>query len=178
MTLDIKKLIKKKIKPFLIHFRKYSTSYEIPELKTIVVNTCLGTELGKSEKFFEKSFEILSLITLQNPIIIKAKKSVSNFKLREGDFIALLCNLHYLKMYRFLANLLFLTLPQVEDWFIKSKNLDNDCNLNLGIDEHLVFPEIGFAYSGKPFGLNINISFKTIKNKKDNAILIKMLNLI
>lgn len=177
MILDIKKIIKKKIQPFLTYSRNYKTKYEMPALKTIVVNTNLGTELGKSEKFYEKSAEILHLITMQSPKIIKAKKSVSNFKLREGDPIALICNLHHLRMFRFLTNLLFLTLPQVEDWFINTKKLDNDYNLNFGIEEHLVFPEIGFAYNGKPFGLNINVNFLIIKNKKDNDHFLKLIML-
>lgn len=178
MVLNIKKIIKKKIQPFLIYSRNYKTNYEVPALKTIVVNTSLGTELGKNEKLYEKATDIMHLITMQTPVTIKSKKSVSNFKLREGDIIALICNLHYLKMYRFLTNLLFLVLPQVEDWFDIPKKLDNNYNLNLGIEEHLIFPEIGFAYSGKPFGLNININCKTIKNKIDNGVFLKLLMLV
>lgn len=177
MVLDIKKIIKKRIQPFLTYSRNYTTKYEMPSLKTIVINTNLGTELGKSEKFFEKSTEILYLITMQGPKVVKAKKSVSNFKLREGDPVALVCNLHYLKMFRFLTNLLFFSLPQVEDWFINTKKLDDNYNLNIGIDEHLIFPEIGFAFSGKPFGLNININFKNIKNKIDNSFFLKLIML-
>lgn len=178
MVLDIRKIIKKKVNPLLINLRSYKTKYESPRIKSLVVNTCLGTELSKSEKLYEKSAEILFSITLQTPKILRAKKSVSNFKLREGDFIALICNLHYFKMYRLLTNLLFLSLPQPEEWFSKRRKVDCNGNLNFGIDEHLIFPEIGFAYSGKTFGLNININFYKIKNTKDNVIFLKMLMLI
>lgn len=181
MVLNIKKIIEKKIKKFLISSMKYKNIHELPVLDTIKINTNLGTELDKNEKFLSSSINVLENITLQKPKIIAAKRSVSNFKLKEGDKIALVCTLRSTKINLFVTKLIFFTIPQIENWKIidKVSKFDKQYNFSFGIDEHLIFPEIGFSFNLKPFGLNINLRFKKQKrNHIDRLIFLKLLKII
>lgn len=181
MILNINKLLNKKVKKFLISSMKYKSEHELPTLNSLVVNACLGTELDKNEKFLSNSLSVLEDITLQRPKVILAKKSVSNFKLKEGERIALICSLKKKRLMLFLTKLIFFAIPQIEIWSINNRifKFDNQYNCNLGIEEHLIFPEIGFSYNLKPFGFNMNLKFKRQKrNYSDRLLLIKLLKLV
>jgi len=181
MLLNVEKIIEKKIKKFLISSMKYKNIHELPKLDAIKINTNLGIELDKNEKLISTSVNVLENITLQKPKIIQAKKSISNFKLKEGDKIALICTLRSKKVNLFVTKLIFFTFPQIESWKIGDKfsKFDKQYNFSFGIDEHLIFPEIGFSFNLKPFGLNINFRFKKQKkNQIDRLIFLKMLKIV
>lgn len=181
MVLNIKKIIEKKIKKFLISSLKYKNIHELPKLNTVKINTNLGTELDKNEKLLSSSISVFENITLQKPKIIQAKKSVSNFKLKEGDKIALISTLRSKKVNLFLTKLIFFIIPQIENWKNSDPKtkFDKQYNFSFGIDEHLIFPEIGFSFNLKPFGLNINLVFKEQKkNQIDRLIFLKLLKIL
>lgn len=181
MVLNINKAIDKKIKNFLISSMKLNTLHELPSIDSVIINTNLGSELNKSEKLLSNSKNILEGITLQSVKVVKAKKSVSNFKLKKDDEIALICTLRKTKLNLFITKLIFFTFPQIEIWKISNKvsKFDGQYNFSFGINEHLVFPEIGFSFDKKPFGLNVNLKFK--QQNKDpiaNLLLLKLLKII
>jgi len=178
MILSLKKIKKKQINQFLIKIKKYKNKHEIPEIDYIIINSTIGPELEQNSKIQEITKNVFSKITLQEPKILLAKKSVSNFKIKKKDKIALFCSLRKNLLSIFLTKLIFLVCPQLD---VDSKNIskfDSNYNFNFGLKEHLSFPEIGYSSSLKTFGLNINIKFKKIKHKHDNFYLSKLLNII
>lgn len=179
MILNVVEIKKKKIEKFLISIFKYNNIHQIPVIDSISVNTNLGTELDKNSEFRSSSINVLRDITLQKPKIIYAKKSVSNFKIKEGEKIALKCTLRKEHLALFLTKLIFLVLPQIENLNeISLLKHDKQFNVGFGIREHLVFPEIGFSFNLKPFGFNINFIFrKQKKNYSDRLLIIKLLQL-
>lgn len=178
MIINISKIKNKKLNKFLVSYNKYKTPYICPKFKSIVINTNLGTELSKNEKLMEESTSIFKLITNQKPKIIGAKKAISNFKIKQKDKIALSCTIKKKKLYIFLTKLIFFVIPQLEFWNKNITNLDYNYNLNFGLNEHLIFPEIGYSFNKKSFGLNININFEKTSITKGNLHLLKLLNLI
>jgi len=177
MGLNLNKVQKKKVEKFLISHCKYKTKYLCPNLKSIIINTNLGLELEKNDKFREEALNLFELISAQKPKIILAKRSVSNFKLRKEDKSSLICNINKKNLMVFLTKLVFFVIPQLESWDKTKLNLDKDFNFNFGLNEHLFFPEIGFSYNKKPFGLNININFINNNNKYHNLYFLKFLNI-
>lgn len=181
MILNIDKIFEKKIKKFLITSMEYNNVHEIPKLESAIINTNLGTELNKNSDFLSNSITVLENISLQRPKVVSARKSISNFKLKENEKIALICTLRKKRLSLFLTKLIFLTFGQIEDWNSKKTTLklDGQNNFCFGIDEHLVFPEIGFSFNSKSFGLNIVLKFKSQKrNYIDRLFLLKMLKIL
>lgn len=175
MSLTIEKIIKKKINKFFIFSQKNNTSFNLPKIKTLTITSNLGVELEKNENFRKHIKENFLNITLQNPKLILAKKSVSNFKLRKKDKLVFLCNLKKKKLFIFLTKLIFFILPHIENFKIKEKKLDLDFNLNLGLNEIFTFPEIGFSSNSKNFGFNLNFNIKKPKKLNNKKHFIKLL---
>ncbi|MBN2723658.1 MAG: 50S ribosomal protein L5 [Deltaproteobacteria bacterium] len=135
----------------------YKNVMEIPRLKKIVLNVGLGDAI-QNPKLIESAFEEIKIITGRKPVITKAKKSVANFKLREGMKIGVMVTLRREAMYEFLDRLVALALPRTRDFKgISAKGFDGRGNYTLGIREQIIFPEINYDNIEKISGLNITV---------------------
>ena len=132
------------VAPALMEKFGYSSVMQIPKLDKIVVNVACG-EAKENAKVLDAVVNDLSIITGQKPVLIKAKKSVANFKLREGMTIAAKVTLRGERMYEFLDRFFNLALPRVRDFRgINPNSFDGRGNYSMGIKEQLIFPEIDY----------------------------------
>lgn len=135
----------------------YRNRMEIPRLSKVIVNMGLG-EAIENVKVLESASEELGLITGQKPVITKARKSISNFKLRAGVPIGVKVTLRRDRMYDFLDKLMGIALPRVRDFKgVSPKGFDGRGNYTLGIREQIIFPEINYDKIDKIKGMNITI---------------------
>ena len=133
----------------------YSNVMQIPKLIKIVVNMGVGEAVNDSKKVNSAQNE-LALITGQKPVVIKAKKSVATFKLREGMPIGCKVTLRRGRMYEFLDRLINVALPQVRDFRgLSGKSFDGRGNFSMGIQEQIVFPEINYDQVEEMRGMDI-----------------------
>ena len=145
------------VKPALIKKFNYTSVMQAPKLDKIVVNMGVGDAMQNS-KALDAAVEELTQIVGQKPIITKAKKSIANFKLREGASIGCKVTLRGERMYQFFDKLVSISLPRVRDFRGLSKNsFDGRGNYTIGIKEQLIFPEINFDKVFKIRGMDIVI---------------------
>lgn len=134
---------------------EYDNVMAVPKLEKIVVNTGVG-EAVENEKVLDRVSDNLARITGQHPIRTKAKKSISNFKVREGMPIGCKVTLRKKKMYEFLDRLINLALPRTRDFQgVPDKSFDGRGNYTLGIKEHTIFPEISTDEVDTVHGLDV-----------------------
>jgi large subunit ribosomal protein L5 len=166
-----KELIKELIKEF-----KYKNVMEVPRLEKIVINMGLGEAINNI-KILDSAIEELSLVTGQRPIATKARKSISNFKLREGMPIGCKVTLRKNKMYEFFDRLVNIALPRVRDFKgVSGKSFDGRGNYTMGIREQIIFPEIDYDKIDQTRGMNI-IIVTTAKNDEEGKSLLKYLGM-
>ena len=135
----------------------YKSSMQIPKVEKIVINMGCGDAVANA-KVLDDAVEELATITGQKPIITKAKKSIANFKLREGMPIGCKVTLRGERMYQFLDKLVSIALPRVRDFHGVNPNaFDGRGNYTLGVKEQLIFPEINFDQIKKIRGMDIVI---------------------
>lgn len=151
----LKELYKQEIAPALMNKFSYKSVMQIPKLEKIVINVGAG-EARDNSKVIDAIMNDISMITGQKPVVCRARKSVANFKLREGMKIGVKVTLRGEKMYEFLDRLLNVALPRVRDFRgISSNSFDGRGNYNLGIKEQLIFPEIDYDKIDKVRGMDI-----------------------
>lgn len=130
---------------------------EVPKVQKIVINVGIG-KLIKDSKTVDKMVEDLKQILGQAPVRTKARKSIAGFKVRENQIVGLTATLRGFRMYSFLDKLINISLPRVRDFQgVSPKGFDGRGNYNLGLKEHLVFPEISSAALEHIFGMEITI---------------------
>ena len=135
----------------------YKSSMQIPRIEKIVINMGVGDAVANS-KVLDDAVEELTIISGQKPVITKAKKSIANFKLREGMPIGCKVTLRGERMYQFLDKLVSIALPRVRDFHGVNPNaFDGRANYTLGVKEQLIFPEINFDQIKKVRGMDIVI---------------------
>lgn len=150
-----KKLYEDKIVKELMDEFHYSSKMEVPKLDKIVVNIGVG-DGAHDEKYIEAAVRELALITGQQPVITKAKKSIAGFKIREGNTIGTKVTLRGENMYNFLEKLVRIVLPAVRDFRgISPKAFDGKGNYTLGLKDQLVFPEVVYDDVVKVRGMDI-----------------------
>lgn len=150
----------------------YINVHQVPKLIKIQVNRGLGGD-AQNNSILKKSVDEFRMITGQQPIITKAKKSIAGFKVREEMNLGVTVTLRGEKMYSFLEKLIHLILPRIRDFRgLTSKGFDNDGNFNFGLREQLVFPEISYELVDQTRGLNITI-VTTAKTKNEGVALLK-----
>lgn len=163
--MNLKQQYTKEIAPKLQAQFGLTNVHAVPRLEKIVVNVGLSKGL-KDASFIDAAESTLTRITGQKPVKTKAKKSISNFKIREGMVIGMMVTLRAKRMYDFVDKLVKITLPRVRDFRgISTKHIDKNGNLNLGIREHLAFPEIKADEIDKLHGLEIAL----VTNARDRA---------
>jgi large subunit ribosomal protein L5 len=135
----------------------YANVHQIPRVAKVVVNMGLG-EATTNPKIIDRAMEELAMITGQKPILRRAKKSVSNFKLREGQPIGCSVTLRGLRQWEFLDRLLSVALPRVRDFSgVSPKAFDGRGNYTFGVREQTVFPEVDYDKVEKVTGMNVTV---------------------
>ena len=151
----MKELYIKEVAPALMKKFAYKSPMEIPKLDKIVINVGCG-EAKENAKVIDAVVSDLSKITGQKPVVCKARKSVANFKVREGMNIGVKVTLRGARMYEFLDRLFNLALPRVRDFRgISGDAFDGRGNYSLGLKEQLIFPEIDYDKIDKVRGMDI-----------------------
>ena len=167
MSSRFKEMYKTEVVPALIKKFNYKNIMEVPKLDKIVINMGVG-EAKENPKALESAVSDLTIISGQKPIITKAKKSIANFKLREGMAIGCKVTLRGEKMYDFADRLISLALPRVRDFRgVNGNSFDGRGNYALGIKEQLIFPEISYDKIDKVRGMDI--IFVTTANTDEEA---------
>ena len=145
------------VKTELVNKFGYKSSMQIPKIEKIVINMGCGDAVANS-KVLDDAVEELTIITGQKPVFTKAKKSIANFKLREGMPIGCKVTLRGERMYEFLDKLVSIALPRVRDFHgVNGNAFDGRGNYTLGVKEQLIFPEINFDQVKKVRGMDIVI---------------------
>jgi large subunit ribosomal protein L5 len=145
------------IVPKLTEEFAYSNSHQVPTITKIVVNMGLGAAAA-NPKLIESAAGELALITGQKPVVRKARKSVANFKLREGQAIGCSVTLRGARMWEFFDRLMNVSLPRVRDFKgLSPKAFDGRGNYSLGVREQLIFPEVDYDKIDHVTGLNVTI---------------------
>lgn len=162
MQARLQKKYKEEVQKNLIEEFKYKNVMQVPKLEKIVVNTCMS-EAIQNVKLLDAAQNELTLITGQKAVITKARKSVSNFKLREGMPLGAKVTLRGDKMWEFLDRLISIAIPRIRDFRgINPDGFDGRGNYSMGIIEQLIFPELNFDDIKKINGMNI--TFVTTAN--------------
>ena len=143
----------------------------LPKLQKIVVNMGVGSNLAE-KKYMEEAVDVLTQISGQRPVVTKARKSIANFKLREGMNVGCMVTLRGARMYEFMDRLISLVLPRVRDFQgTNPKSFDGRGNYNLGITEFLVFPELNPDKYSKSQGLNVTFTIKGDSDDESRELL-------
>ena len=157
MSLALKKQYQEEVVPALMKTLNINNVMQVPKIKKVVVNIGVGEALDNI-KALDGAVEDLTKITGQKPVITKARKSIANFKLREGRAIGAKVDLRGERMWSFLDRLMNIALPRVRDFRgISPNSFDGRGNYTLGLREQLVFTEIDYDQIDKVRGLEVSI---------------------
>ncbi|MBD5426517.1 MAG: 50S ribosomal protein L5 [Treponemataceae bacterium] len=169
----LKKVYKDEIAPALFKELGYTTPMQIPAIKKVVVSMGVGEALT-NKKLLDAAVTDLTQITGQKAVKTRARKSIANFKLREGNEVGVMVTLRGTIMYEFLDRLINVALPRVKDFRgIKATGFDGHGNFSLGITEQIIFPEIDFDKIVKIAGMNISIVTSARTDNEARALLTK-----
>ena len=169
----LKKLYIEKIAPELFKEMGYKSVMQTPKLVKIVLSMGIGEAIS-NKKLLDAAVKELSLITGQDAVKTKAKKSVANFKLRAGQEIGAMVTLRNFRMYEFLDRFVNVALPRVKDFRgVNPNGFDGNGNYSLGVTEQIIFPEIDFDKIERISGLNINVVTTARTDAEAQALLTK-----
>ena len=170
----LKTLYKEEVAGALMKKFEYKSAMQIPKIEKIVINIGLG-EAKDNAKVIDSAAADLALITGQKPVVTKARKSVANFKIREGMNLGVKVTLRGEKMYEFIDKLFNIALPRVRDFRgINPNAFDGRGNYSLGIKEQLIFPEIEYDKIDKIRGMDI-IFVTTANTDEEGRELLKLM---
>jgi len=167
----LKTVYEKTIKPALVEEFGYKNPMEIPRLVKIVVNMGVG-EATQDSKKMDIAADEMARITGQRPIVIRARKSVAAFKLREGQTVGCKVTLRREQMYEFLDRLINIALPRVRDFRgISAKSFDGRGNYSMGLKEQIIFPEIDYDKVDQIRGMDVVICTTARTDAEAKALL-------
>jgi len=171
MAARLRERYQKEIRPSLVQEFGYKNPMQAPRLEKIVVNMGLGEALSNG-KILDASVEQLAAITGQRPVVTRARKSIANFKLRQGQSIGAMVTLRGDRAYEFLDRLVSIALPRVRDFKgVSPKAFDGKGNYTLGVKEQIIFPEINYDKVEKIKGLNITVVTTARSDEEGRALL-------
>jgi large subunit ribosomal protein L5 len=174
MAARLRELYQKKVVPALTKEFSYTNVMAVPKISKISINIGLG-EATQNAKLMDGAVAELGAIAGQKPVITKATKSISQFKLREGQAIGCMVTLRGDHMYEFLDRLVNVALPRVRDFRgVSTKSFDGRGNYTLGIKDQLIFPEIDYSKVEKTKGMNISITTTARTDAEGLALLRQM----
>lgn len=172
--ISLKEKYQKEIIPKMKAALGYKNNLAVPRLEKVVINIGIGRAI-REPKFLDVVVSTLTRITGQKPVFTKAKKSISNFKIKKGMTVGAMVTLRGKRMYDFVEKLIKVTLPRVRDFRgLSSKAVNAQGNLSIGYKEHTVFPEIKSDEVETLHGLEVNIA-TTAKTKEEGIKLFKLL---
>ncbi len=164
---------KKDIVPAMSKKFNYENPMEVPQLHKIVINVGVG-EATQNSKALDAAVNDLTIIAGQKPVVTRAKKSIANFKLREGQAIGCMVTLRGKRMYEFLDKLVTIGLPRIRDFQgVSTRAFDGRGNYTLGLTEQLIFPEINYDQVDKIRGMNISF-ITTATNDEEGRQLLQL----
>jgi large subunit ribosomal protein L5 len=173
---NFRQYYQEQVVPQLLEAFGYRNRMQVPKLEKIVLNMGLG-EAIQNIKILDSAVEELKLISGQQPVITRAKKSIAAFKLREGMPIGCRVTLRRDRMYDFFNKLVNIALPRVRDFRgVSSKAMDGQGNYSLGIKEQIIFPEIDYDRIDKIKGLNVTI-VTTAESDQEGKELLRLLGM-
>ena len=176
MTSRLQEKYVKEVAPALMEKFGYKNVMEIPKLEKIVINMGIG-EARENPKGLEAAVAELEMISGQKPVITKARKSVANFKLREGMPVGTKVTLRADKMYYFMDKLVNISLPRVRDFRgVNANAFDGRGNYALGLKEQFIFPEIEYDKVDKVRGMDV-IFVTTAKTDEEASELLRLLGM-
>ena len=154
----------------------YRNVMQVPKLSKVVVNMGLGDAI-ENVKVIETAAAEIGIITGQKPVVTKARKSIANFKLREGVPIGVMVTLRRDRMYQFLDKLIAIALPRVRDFKgVSPRGFDGRGNYTLGIKEQIMFPEVNYDKIDKIRGMNITI-VTTARTDEEGLELLRLMGI-
>lgn len=176
MVPRLKQRFREEIAPALIREFGYKNVMQVPRVEKVVLNIGLG-EATQNAKALDSASEHLATISGQKPVITRAKRSIANFKIREGNPIGLMATVRGDRMWEFLDRLFNAALPRIRDFRgVSRKALDGRGNFSLGIREQLIFPEIEYDKVDRVRGLQVNI-ITTARSDEEGARLLELLGM-
>lgn len=176
MASRLKDKYQNEIMKALVEKFEYKNIMQVPKLEKVVINMGIG-DARENPKGLEKAVEELTIIAGQKPLVTKAKKSVANFKLREGMSIGAKVTLRGDAMYHFVDKLVNISLPRVRDFAgVNPNSFDGRGNYALGVKEQLIFPEIEYDKIDKIRGMDI-IFVTTAKSDEESRELLRLMGM-
>ena len=169
-TANLKKEYTERIAPALKKQFNYSSSMQVPVLKKIVINQCLGIATA-DKKIIDVALNELTAITGQKAVVTVSRKDVSNFKLRKKMPIGVMVTLRRERMYEFLERLVRVALPRIRDFKGIESKFDGRGNYTLGIQEQIIFPEINIDTIDRLLGMNITFVTSAPTDEEGYALL-------
>jgi large subunit ribosomal protein L5 len=176
MAARLKERYAAEVLPALMKEFGFENPMQAPRLEKVVVNMGLG-EAIQNGKILDASIAQLAQITGQKPVVTKARKSIANFKLRQGQSIGAMVTLRGDRAYEFLDRLVNVALPRVRDFKgVSPKAFDGKGNYTLGIREQIIFPEINYDQVERIKGLNVTV-VTTARNDEEGRALLRLLGM-
>ncbi len=166
---ELKSTYINEVVPALRKSMDYKNIHQVPKIEKVVINSSFGAEMDKNS--IEELRKDISSLAGQAPIIVKAKMSVSNFKLRQGMPVGIKVTLRGNQMWEFLLRLIAISLPNIRDFRGVPTKLDGQGNYTLGITDHSIFPEINVERQRVNIGMDISIVTNTGSDKEATELL-------
>ncbi len=152
----------------------FENPHQVPKIEKVVVNVGVG-EAPKDQKLLDSVLDELTIITGQRPVVNRARKSISNFSLREGMPVGVSVTLRKQRMYDFLDRLVTAAIPRVRDFRgLPTRSFDGRGNYTMGVKEQIIFPEINYDRVQKVHGMDITVVTSTNKDDEAFALLREM----
>jgi large subunit ribosomal protein L5 len=171
MAARFKEKFNQEIAPALAKEFGYKNPMSIPRIQKIVLNMGLGEAIS-NQKIIDVAVNELAVVTGQKPVVTKAKKSIAQFKLREGMSIGAMVTLRGDRMYEFLDRFISITLPRVRDFRgVSPKAFDGRGNYTVGLKDQLIFPEVDFGKVDKARGMNVCIVTTATNDEEARSLL-------
>lgn len=165
-----------KVRPALVTHFKYTSIMQAPRLKKIVINMGVGDAIT-DQKLLEAAMNELGQIAGQRPALRRAKKAISNFKLRAGVPIGCVVTLRGARMYEFYDRFVNVAVPRIRDFRgLSSRSFDGRGNYTVGLNEQIIFPEINIEKIGKIRGMDVTI-VTSAKTDEEGRELLKLMNM-
>ncbi len=175
MTPTLQEHYEKEVRPALTEKFGYRNPMEVPRISKISLNIGVG-EANQSPNLMEDAVKTLRQVTGQQPSVRNARKSIANFKLREGMPVGCACTLRRARMWEFLDRLINAAIPQIRDFRgMPTNNFDGRGNYTIGLREQIVFPEINIDKVAKIRGMNISI-VTTARTDEEGRELLRLMN--
>ncbi len=161
-------------RPALTEQFGYTNPHQIPSIKKVVINVGVG-QATKNQKLLDSVVQEIATITGQKPVITRARKSISNFSLREGMPVGVTITLRASRMYEFLDRLVSVAIPRVRDFRgLPTRSFDGRGNYTMGVKEQIIFPEIEYDRVNQIHGMDITVVTSTNKDDEGRALLRQM----